>query len=106
MALFVRTGPNFSRVRTNPEVYVPGGVVQVPPLGGAGFILRPGPAPLERTGRPKCGAGSDNILEPAPFVPGTCATGMPPEAISAKETLHNQLHPEPALGGLFHNLPA
>ena len=82
------------------------GMVQVLPLAGAGFILRPEPAPLERTGRPKCGAGSDNILEPAPFVPGTCATGMPPEAISAKEALHNQLHPEPALGGLFHNLPA
>ena len=60
-------------------------MAQVPPTSGAGFILGPEPAPLERTGRPICGAGSDNILEPAPPVcrqgpkPEVCRLGPKPE---------------------------
>ena len=40
-------------------------------INGAGSIL--GPKPPEQRRRPIRGAGSNNILEPAPLTPGTCA---------------------------------
>ena len=43
-----------------------------PGTDGAGFILGLEPAPTEQRRKPICGAGFGCVLEPAPFMSGTC----------------------------------